>query len=445
MADEVNVIDAFDEAVEKARGKGLIRGGSYKLGHRIARFADKQRNRLGRDAKAGKPNRYVDARDAAKYLGGRSTQGSVYRGKKGGLRPLRLRTGIYKSVEALGEAIEKAGLRLGGVRVSPAQRRKLAMTSGGTHKPRTWNKPRSIATGVSQYRGSKQKPFSDPGARGPSGSTKVGEHTRSSVLRRALGYGKDPKGGGLTRREAKRHLATVRDNSRHAIERDRKRRGLAPKFKVGWGGRYKPISKAAAKTLYVYRPVLNAADIIAWAESQGFKSTQPAEKIHVTLAYSKTPLNWAMLHDDYHLEPTQSAMDCGCGPVCRSDDNSTQRKISGGVREVKALGADGAVVLAFESDSLTRRFMDFKSAGAVWKYPSFQAHLTFTYAGEGVDLSKVHPYAGDIVLGEEHWEEIDPNGQDAAIAAERKSVKKALDSIDARLAAVEQKQNAEAA
>lgn len=208
------------------------------------------------------------------------------------------------------------------------------------------------------------------------------------------------------------------------------------------GGVYKgKVEKAKAKTLYVYRPVENAADIIAWAESQGFKSTQPAEKLHVTLAYSKTPLNWAMLHDDYHREESEYALSCECGPMLRSaDGGNKRRKISGGVREVKALGSDGAVVLAFESDSLTQRWMDFKRAGAVWKFPSFTPHITITYDGKGVDLSKVHPYAGDIILGEECWEEVSENGQAEAIAAE-KVTKAGLDDLSTRLSAIEAKQS----
>lgn len=211
-----------------------------------------------------------------------------------------------------------------------------------------------------------------------------------------------------------------------------------------------PVEKAKAKTLYVYRPVENADEIIAWAKSQGFTSTQPAEKMHVTLAYSKTPMNWAKLQDDWRLEPDErkASEGCGCAPVAWSDDGHKRRKISGGVREVKALGKDGAVVLAFESDTLTERWMDFKRAGAVWKFPSFTPHITVSYAGKGIDLEKVLPYVGDIILGEECWEEVSENGQAEAIAAEQKVTKSDLDAIAARLETLEKSQakpNAEAA
>lgn len=257
----------------------------------------------------------------------------------------------------------------------------------------------------------------------------------AEAIEKARGRGLMPKGGSLKL-----------INRLGSGARGRRLRTYILRRTANIEGRVKRVRKTAAdihkakpKTLYVYRPVENAADIIAWAESQGFKSTQPAEKLHVTLAYSKTPLNWAHLHDDYHLEPSEYARSCGCEVVSRSDDNSKRRKITGGVREVKALGSDGAVVLAFESDSLTQRWMDFKRAGAVWKFPSYTPHITITYDGKGVDLSKVHPYAGDIILGEECWEEIDENGQKDAIAAE-KVTKAGLDDLHARLAAVEAKQ-----
>lgn len=205
--------------------------------------------------------------------------------------------------------------------------------------------------------------------------------------------------------------------------------------------RLRGVYKAKPKTLYVYRPVENAEDIIAWAKSQGFKTTLAPEDLHVTLAYSKTPLNWAKLYDDYHFEPSEQAVaSCGLGPVLRSaDGGDAKRRIKGGVREVKALGAEGAIVLAFESDTLTRRWMDFKSAGAAWSFPSFAPHVTITYDGDGVDLDKVAPYVGDIVLGEECWEEVKEGGQAEAMARETAGVKKAVAEIGERLGAVEKR------
>lgn len=398
-----NPLDELGDAIEKAKGKGLIRGGSKKLQRRMqgraygmgswsdGRWGSRRGNR------AHRANKYLATR-TGKDMFGATPPRLTPRGK----------WRVSKSVEALDAEIEKALRINGGVKVSPAQRRNLAVTNArGRGKPLG-----SGRRGKALYRDSAW------------GSGRV------------RGYIKNGPDSKYWRAAAGERIDAFRRKRGEASPYKRKLFGGLKRIKKDGGD----IHKAKAKTLYVYRPVENAADIIAWAESQGFKSTQPAEKLHVTLAYSKTPLNWAMLHDDYHREESEYALQCECGPMLRSaDGGNKRRKISGGVREVKALGSDGAVVLAFESDSLTQRWMDFKRAGAAWSFPSFTPHITISYAGKGVDLSKVHPYAGDIILGEECWEEVSENGQAEAIAAE-KVTKAGLDDLNTRLAAVEAKQ-----
>ncbi|MCL4715474.1 MAG: hypothetical protein KJZ75_11235 [Hyphomonadaceae bacterium] len=197
------------------------------------------------------------------------------------------------------------------------------------------------------------------------------------------------------------------------------------------------LHKAKAKTLYVYRPVENAEDILAWARGAGFKSLLPAEKLHCTIIASAIELNWAALFDDYHVEPNEERKSmCDCGPVYRFEDRTKTKTIEGGVREVKKLGDKGAVVLAFESLSLTSRWLDLRRAGAVSKFPSFVPHLTLTLSG---DVPKdIQPYNGPIILGEECWEEF----KDGAYAnVEEVVTKAALDDLQARLAALETAQS----
>ena len=56
-------------------------------------------------------------------------------------------------------------------------------------------------------------------------------------------------------------------------------------------------SKGEMKTLYVRRDVLNGDEIAAWAKSQGFETTL-VDYMHVTIAYSKTKLEWPEPSDD---------------------------------------------------------------------------------------------------------------------------------------------------
>lgn len=139
------------------------------------------------------------------------------------------------------------------------------------------------------------------------------------------------------------------------------------------------------RPLYVSRPVLNAPEILRWAKGQGFETTLPAEDLHVTIAFSRTPLDWFAVPDDWG--------DFGV-PV-------------GGPRAVEPLGDKGAVVLLFRSDVLNYRWQQFREAGASWDWAEYQPHVTLTYKlPEGMDLRKVEPYRGEIQFGPERFEEL---------------------------------------
>ena len=146
--------------------------------------------------------------------------------------------------------------------------------------------------------------------------------------------------------------------------------------------------------LYASRPVTNAGDIIAWAHSQGFKTTLPAEDLHVTVAYSTAPMDGAT------VPATGKSI-----------------KVAGDKRSVETLGDEGAVVLKFSSKALQVRWQQYRDAGASWDYDGYQPHITLTYDGQGVDLSKVEPYRGAIVLGAETQEALNEDKADEYVEA----------------------------
>jgi phage-related protein (TIGR01555 family) len=148
---------------------------------------------------------------------------------------------------------------------------------------------------------------------------------------------------------------------------------------------------AAPRTLYVSRKVQNAAEIIAWAKGQGFETTQPAAEMHVTIAFSRQPVDW--------ME---------AGQAWGEKDGSLAIP-PGGPRLVEKLGSDGATVLLFGSSELSWRHEDIKRAsGASWDYESYQPHVTISYQAGEMDLTKVEPYRGAIILGPEIFAEIVP-------------------------------------
>lgn len=142
---------------------------------------------------------------------------------------------------------------------------------------------------------------------------------------------------------------------------------------------------ATPRTLYVSRKVQNVAEIKAWAKSQGLPELQ--DDLHVTLIYSRTPLDWMKVESDEWGQ----------------EKNGNIEIAPGGVRIVEPLG-DRTAVLLFTSSRLSWRHEQIVRAGAEHGFPDYQPHISLT--GEPVDLSKVEPYRGKIVLGPEIFEEV---------------------------------------
>jgi uncharacterized protein len=139
---------------------------------------------------------------------------------------------------------------------------------------------------------------------------------------------------------------------------------------------------AAPRTLYVQRKVKNAAEIIRWAKSQGFDTTLEADDLHVTIVYSRTPVDWMKVGESWSPELKITA---------------------GGPRLMERFG--DATVLLFTANELRWRHEAAREAGASWDHDEYQPHITISYGFEG-DLSKVQPYQGEIVLGPELFAEV---------------------------------------
>lgn len=147
---------------------------------------------------------------------------------------------------------------------------------------------------------------------------------------------------------------------------------------------------ARPRTLYVQRKLLNAAELVAWAKSQGFETTTPADDIHVTIAFSRQPIDWMKVPNDWH-----------------SDEDGNFTVPGGGARIVEPLGSKGAIVLLFSSSPLSYRHEAIKEAGANYGFAEYQPHVTITYQSpEGLDLSTVKPFVGALRFGPELFSEV---------------------------------------
>lgn len=141
--------------------------------------------------------------------------------------------------------------------------------------------------------------------------------------------------------------------------------------------------------LYVYRPVTNAAEIIRWAKAQGLAQAITPDDMHVTVAYSRSPVDWQAAGEAWCTDP---------------DGGITVKP--GGPRQLALFGPEQkCLVLAFASNDLNWRHASLEEIGASWDWESYQPHLTLTYsAPEGLDLSSMEPYQGAIELGAEVFE-----------------------------------------
>lgn len=143
------------------------------------------------------------------------------------------------------------------------------------------------------------------------------------------------------------------------------------------------------RSLYIRRDVLNGKEIVAWAKSQGFVTTLPAEKLHVTIIYSRKPVDWLKIGTD----------DFG------SDSKGNLKINAGGPRVLEQFGE--ATVLAFSNSSLAYRNMRAREEGASWDFEDYTPHITISWQKPAdLDLSKVQPYQGPILLGPEVFEEV---------------------------------------
>lgn len=149
------------------------------------------------------------------------------------------------------------------------------------------------------------------------------------------------------------------------------------------------ISDAAPRTLYVRRNVLNAKDIIRWAKAQGFETTLPESDLHVTIAFSRQPVDWFKVGTSWSPKVEVSA---------------------GGPRAMEEFGE--AKVLLFASSDLTWRHDEIREAGASWDHPEYQPHITISY-GDAPD--GVEPYQGPIILGPEIFEEVKEDWQESIV------------------------------
>lgn len=150
------------------------------------------------------------------------------------------------------------------------------------------------------------------------------------------------------------------------------------------------LADATPRPLYVQRKLLNAGDLIAWAKANGFASTLNASDLHVTVLYSRNPVDPMKMGRDW-----------------REDEKGQLIVRPGGPRVIERLG-ENAVVLRFASPDLEWRHRDMVEAGGSHDWPEYAPHVTISYAvPDGVDLDALKPFNGELRFGPEIFEALD--------------------------------------
>lgn len=182
------------------------------------------------------------------------------------------------------------------------------------------------------------------------------------------------------------------------------------KKKVGDRGRRarRRVDDAKPVSLYVRRDVTPACakEIQSWALGQGFKGSDLVDGLHVTILYSRTP-----------VDPLKMGAARG-GP---DGDGSSVTVAEGGPRVLEVFGPpdDRVVVLSFASCELSWRHCDMIYRGASHDYDDYSPHVTIASIGTSEDellgnteekLAALEPYRGRIELGPEIFETISADG-----------------------------------
>lgn len=151
------------------------------------------------------------------------------------------------------------------------------------------------------------------------------------------------------------------------------------------------------RSLYISRKVAPATGrpLLAWAREQGFTNLVDLDDLHVTVCYSRTPVDWFAM-------PSH-----GWG----TDEEGNLRIRRGGPRQVEEF-CDSAVVLMIASDGLSWRADDLKSAGASYDHDPYRPHITFAKGPQTVDLATLTAFDGEILLEPEIWEPLDTDPLD---------------------------------
>jgi len=134
--------------------------------------------------------------------------------------------------------------------------------------------------------------------------------------------------------------------------------------------------------LYLSRDLINTYELKLWA-SQYFDEVR--DDLHVTIAYSKQPLDWFSIEGD-----------------------EEKLIVSGGPRTIETFG-DNAFVLRFASEKLQESHEHVIENGGSFDFDEYSPHVTISYSAPKVPIEQIKPYQGFLIFGPEKFTKLEEN------------------------------------
>lgn len=149
--------------------------------------------------------------------------------------------------------------------------------------------------------------------------------------------------------------------------------------------------KMPPRSLYVRRDVTNGAEILKHFSDQGLEDLVSPEELHVTVCYSRAPVEWAAVGESF-----------------ANNEDGGVRVRPGGPRYVDRFGPEGDVIVqVFASSDLSWRHRQILDEGASWDFEEYMPHVTIVSgAAPEINVAEIEPWRGEIVLGPEVFEEV---------------------------------------
>lgn len=142
------------------------------------------------------------------------------------------------------------------------------------------------------------------------------------------------------------------------------------------------------RPLYVSRKLEagSARQLLAWAAQQGIPDLEPAAELHVTVLFSRQPVDWFDMGSDWQSDPA-----------------GRLRVPPGGPRSIVRLG-ENCIVLRFANNDLKWRHDSMVEKGASHDYEDYAPHVTIA-KNPDFDVDAIQEaFQGELVFGPEIFE-----------------------------------------